>query len=64
MPLKITLIISAVCLAFIAAWYLDFIPESLVPFMFVITIFIALHIIIDVLMTIWEVLYKAITRKQ
>ena len=64
MPLKITLIVSAVCLAFIAVWYLDYIPESLVPFMFVIVIFVALHIIIDVLMTIGELFYKAITRKQ
>ncbi|MCF6208023.1 MAG: hypothetical protein L3J61_01365 [Ghiorsea sp.] len=63
MPHKITLIASAVCLAFIGAWYLDFIPESWVPLMFFIIIVIGLHIVIDLLMTTWETVYKFIRRK-
>jgi len=63
MPLKITLIVSVICLAFMAAWYLNFIPESLVPFMFVIVIFVGLHILIDALMATWEAIYKRIRTK-
>jgi len=63
MPHKITLIVSSVCLTFIGAWYLDFIPESLVPFMFFIIIVIGLHIVIDLLIVAWEPVYKLIRKK-
>ena len=64
MPIKITLIVAALCFAFIVVWYLGFIPESLVPFMFVIIIIIALHVLIDVLLAIWEALYKLISKNK
>jgi len=63
MHAKITLIAVLICFALMGAWYLDFIPESFAPLVFIIVIVIGLHVLFDVLITIGAALHKLFTKK-
>lgn len=63
MHTKITLIAILICFVLMGAWYLDFIPESFAPLVFVIVIAIGLHVFLDVLLTVIAAIHRLFTQK-